>query len=73
MSKPTKKQIDQSNASSFAQLLAELKRKYPFLEDFYYCDHVGAWCANYKVPDGVNDTEFKTFSKALKYFKSQKQ
>lgn len=73
MSKPTKKQIDQSNAASFAQLLVEIKQVYPFLKGFYYCDHIGVWCAQYKVSDNTNDEEFETLAQALKYLKSQKQ
>jgi hypothetical protein len=39
MSKPTKKQIMESHAVSFAMLLEELKFMYSFIEDVYNSDH----------------------------------
>ncbi|WP_293683587.1 hypothetical protein [Spirosoma sp. 48-14] len=58
----TKKQIQESNAISFAQLLEELLEHNDKVEDVYYSDHIGNWCI--KLKDGEAD-EFCTFSDLL--------
>lgn len=61
---PTKKQIQESNAASFAKFLDELKEVHPSVTDFYYSDHLGMWSITYA--DGAF-YEFETFNEAFLY------
>jgi hypothetical protein len=69
--KPTQKQIDASNAESFAQLFFELKKEFWFLKSFYYNDHEGVWCAEYENPLDYEEQQFDTYSEAIAYFRKQ--
>ena len=58
---PTKKEVERSNAVSFAQLLEELKRVNPAINDLYYDDHNGVWCIAWKDERRGGYEELETF------------